>query len=109
MVDFRKHMSPEARELLEQREARLIRERARFQQMPDVELVRVAQQYMGECSGPRDHPAGDCVYDSAMWHVVLPELLARLQRQFPEQVPQARACTCAGGEAGGHDLDCEHR
>ena len=78
MVDFLKHMNPEDRAKIEERRAHTERETKRVRSMTIEKFVKYAQHCVDNSAGPRDHPAGVPCYDNAMWHIVVPELIRRL-------------------------------
>ncbi len=61
------------------RNNRLSREQGRFCAMSNEELQERAEYYLSQCAGPLQHLKGKPVYDSVMWHVIIPELLRRLK------------------------------
>lgn len=53
--------------------------RATFANLSDADLAASAQFWMQHCSRPKRFPAGEPVYDSTFWHVIVPEMLRRLR------------------------------
>lgn len=78
MVDFLKHMTPEARAKIERRNAHMEKETTRLRAMSAEQIVKYAQLCLDNSAGPRDFPPGEPVYDNAVWHLVLPELIRRV-------------------------------
>lgn len=74
MIDFRKLLTPEARDRLDKHKGQV----ARFGAMSDQELQERAQYFLDNCATPKWRP-GDPVYDAVVWHVILPELIRRLK------------------------------
>lgn len=73
-IDFKKLLSPEARERL----ARHKRQVEHFASMTKEELVNRAEYYISNCA-PTKHQKCECVYDAVVWHVIIPELIKRLK------------------------------
>lgn len=80
MVDFRKMMTPEQRERFDRDQEYIAREHARHRRMSNADLVKYAQNCINNAEGPRKYPAPVPVYDNAVWHFVLPELIRRLEQ-----------------------------
>lgn len=53
--------------------------RAVFVNMSDGDLAASAKFWMQHCQAPRRFDASECVYDATFWHVIVPELIARLR------------------------------
>lgn len=51
-----------------------------FANLSDADLANSAKFWMQHCEAPRRHDPGEPVYDSTFWHIILPELLRRLER-----------------------------
>lgn len=52
--------------------------RGEMQALSNDNLVAVARLYMANMS-PMQFAPGEHVYDATMWHIILPELLARVK------------------------------
>ena len=55
-------------------------QRAVFANLSDADLVASAKFWRAHCVAPRKNPPGEPVYDSTFWHIIVPELLRRLER-----------------------------
>lgn len=53
--------------------------KAVFANLSDDDLVASARFWMAHCEAPRRHKPGEPVYDSTFWHIIVPELLRRLE------------------------------
>ena len=49
-----------------------------FSTLSDADLAASARFWMQHCEQPRRVTPGQPVYDSTMWHVILPEMIKRL-------------------------------
>lgn len=79
-MDFRDLMDEITRRDFDHCEA----ERKRFAAMPLAELIATVEHYFKNSSGPRNHDGtamlpGSPSYDSALYHLLMPELLRRLK------------------------------
>lgn len=78
-VDFFKHMSPEMRERVRARKECFERDVAETRAMDIETLCGTVEYYLKNCEFPQRYQPGEPVYDGAMAHVVIPELLRRLK------------------------------
>lgn len=53
-------------------------QRVVFANLSDGDLAASARFWMQHCEAPRRHEPDAPVYDSTFWHVILPELLRRV-------------------------------
>lgn len=79
MVDFMRLMTPEARARVEEWRAVAACRKQETEALSDENLVAKARYYMKQMQEIRYAP-GEPVYDAEMWHVIIPELLRRLNR-----------------------------
>lgn len=79
MVDFFKHMSPEARARIEANRRNFEKDVAEFQAMPSEQLCERVEYFMKNCEFPHRFQPGEPVYDGVIAHVVIPELLRRIR------------------------------
>lgn len=78
-MDFRKHLKPETKEALEQRErihARRVQEAAA---MPNAKLVEHVERTLAQCSVLPHEQKGEPTYEATLRNVLIPELLRRLR------------------------------
>jgi hypothetical protein len=75
MVNFFKHLSSRTKALIAAHE----RDVAEYRAMSNAELVESAEYCLKNCEFPHRWQPGEPVYDGAMAHVVIPELLRRLK------------------------------
>lgn len=54
--------------------------KAVFANLSDEHLVASAKFWMQHCDAPKKFNPDAPVYDSTVWHIILPELLRRLQK-----------------------------
>ncbi len=73
-----KSLSPEARERFKATQEWYVRDVAEATQFTDAELVRKVRYYMANSAQAQKWAPGEVVYDAALWHVLVPELLKRL-------------------------------
>ena len=52
-----------------------------FANLDDGDLAASARFWLQYCEAPRRNPPGDPVYDSTFWHIIVPELIRRLERK----------------------------
>lgn len=57
--------------------------KAVFANLDNADLVASAKFWMQHCEAPQRFPAGEPVYDSTFWHVIIPELLRRVSKAGP--------------------------
>lgn len=50
-----------------------------FRSLDDPDLAATARFWMSHCEAP-GHTPGTPVYDSTFWRIILPEMIARLER-----------------------------
>lgn len=72
-------LTPEAQERAAESRAWADERRIVFANMSDESLVATAKFYMGNMVPMRFAP-GEPVYDATMWHVILPELMRRVEK-----------------------------
>jgi len=81
MIDFKKLLSTKRQnEIAAQDEffaERLIETRA----MTNANLVSTIKYFTSQMDTPRKYKPGLPVYDATFWHVLLPELLTRVERK----------------------------
>jgi hypothetical protein len=81
MVDFRKCLSPEKQKQMAQvdefYEGRLIA----FRNMKTTNLLSTAKYYMTQMKDPYKYKPGEPVYDSVFWHLIIPEMMRRLEKE----------------------------
>lgn len=70
-------LTPEAQAREQQYEDWSRRKRGEMQALSDENLVATAKFYMSHMT-PMQFAPGEPVYDATMWHVILPELMARV-------------------------------
>lgn len=77
---FKFKLTPEAE--ARYREVRDMEERAlaKFANMTDANLISSARYYMAQCEPKRWAP-GEPVYDATLWHIILPELMRRVEQK----------------------------
>lgn len=71
-------LSPEAQARAQLYEDWARRKRGEMQALSNDNLVATARLYMANMS-PMQFAPGEPVYDATMWHIILPELLARVK------------------------------
>lgn len=70
-------LTPEAQARAQQYEDWSSRKRGEMRALSDENLVATAKFYMSHMA-PMQFAPGEPVYDATMWHVILPELMARI-------------------------------
>lgn len=78
MVDFMKAMTPEQRKVVEARQANFAKDVAEHREMTNDALKARTEYYLSQSEFPTRYQPGEPVYDGAIAHVVIPELLRRL-------------------------------
>lgn len=79
MVDFRKRMTPEQREKWDKYRKFEAKQKQRYREMTDENLIVSTQYCMSQMEGPYKYGPGLPVYDAAFFHAIVPELLERLR------------------------------
>jgi len=79
--DFTKLLSDEAKQDL----AEFERRRAEYANLTDENLVSTLKFCMGNCTEPAKYGRGECVYNATVWHLLIPEVVHRLERQNKER------------------------
>ena len=79
-MDFFKHLSPEARQRVESQRAAHIRDVTEMAEMDVETLCEKAEYYLKNSEFTHRYQPGEPVYDGAMAHVVIPELIRRLRK-----------------------------
>lgn len=54
--------------------------RAVFANLNNADLVASTRFWMQHCNAPKRFSADECVYDATVWHILIPELLRRLEQ-----------------------------
>lgn len=75
---FKFKLSPEAERRRNEHLEWEIRRKAEFANLTNKNLVASARLYMANMR-PLDFAPGEPVYDATMWHIILPELLRRIE------------------------------
>lgn len=52
-----------------------------FANLSDDDLVTSAKFWMAHCAVPRQCAPDEPIYDATFWHVIVPEILRRLERK----------------------------
>lgn len=76
-------LSPAARARAAEYESWAAQKRTEFANLTDESLVASAKLYMANMT-PMQFAPGEPVYDATMWHIILPELVRRLQCPTPK-------------------------
>lgn len=87
-MNFFKHLSPEARARAEWQRKAFERDTAEYRAMTNVELAERAEYCLKNCEFPYRWQPGEPVYDGAMAHVVIPELIRRLKDAGQPRLPR---------------------
>lgn len=75
---FRDLLPPGVREQIAAADAARLERTAVFANLSDSDLVASARFWLAHCVTPKKYPPGELVYDSTFWHVIIPELLRRI-------------------------------
>lgn len=87
MVDFTKLMSPEERERYFERTARWQEQVQEFDRLDNQELAERLEIYIANSENyAAKVPRGEPVYDSVLWHVLLPLMARRLRMQLSHYI-----------------------
>lgn len=78
MIDFRKLMSEEARKRHADADKYYEKELIKYRNMTSKDLKVSAKYYMTQMQEPWKHEFSCPTYDAVFWHVIIPELLKRL-------------------------------
>lgn len=73
--------SPEIQAKIDANRAAFVEQQTKYANLNNESLIASAKLYMRNCVKPRHIEPGIPVYDSVMWHVVIPELIRRLERK----------------------------
>lgn len=79
VIDFRKLMSEEAQKRHVEADEFYARDFIKFRNMTNKNLRASAKYYMTQMKEPWKHEFACPTYDAVFWHVVIPELLKRLE------------------------------
>jgi hypothetical protein len=71
-------LTPEAQARVAENERFAAGKRARLEALSDASLVSTAKFYMRQMT-PINFAPGEPIYDATMWHIILPELIRRLE------------------------------
>lgn len=71
-------LSPEAQKRVAEYAAWQAERRATFANLNALSLIASAKLYMAHCR-PLDVAPGEPIYDATLWHIIVPELLRRLE------------------------------
>ncbi len=77
--NFKKLLSPEQQKLWDENKERVIKEKIRFANLTNENLVVSAQYFLSQMKAPREWLLGDCVYDAEFYHIIIHELLRRIK------------------------------
>ena len=79
-MNFTDLLSKEAREELEKaiRQEKTMAES--IAALSNKDLKANTEYWMANCDQPKRFPKGEPVYDSTFWHIIVPELLKRLDK-----------------------------
>lgn len=55
--------------------------KAVFANLSDADLAASAKFWMQHCNAPKRFAADEPIYDATFWHVIVPELLRRMERR----------------------------
>jgi hypothetical protein len=80
MVDFKKYLTPETLQRMTYYDEKV----AEHKVMSLEEFIAAAEHCMVNCIPPK-RPKGEPVYDSTMWHVIIPEMLRRLKTYLKDE------------------------
>lgn len=81
-IDFLSRLSPEARARVESQRKNFEEDVAEFRAMPIEQLCERAAYFLKNCEFAHRYQPGEPVYDGAMAHVVIPELIRRLRERI---------------------------
>lgn len=73
-------LPPDVEEKLAEARRLELSKKETFASLDDRSLVASAKFWMQHCVAPRKYEPSDPIYDSTMWHVILPELIRRLEK-----------------------------
>ncbi len=79
--DFLKHLSPEQRARIEARQKAHAKDVAEVRAMDDEKLCERATYYLSQSAFPHQFQPGEPVYDGAIAHVIIPELIRRVREK----------------------------
>lgn len=80
MLDLRRLLTPEAAVRLQETEEWHRRRKGEYAAMSDDSLVASARYCLAQMT-PTNWAPGEPVYDATMWHVILPELMRRVEQR----------------------------
>jgi len=87
MVDFLRHLSPEARQRIEWLRRAFEEDVAECRGMTVEQLCERAEYYLNNCEFKFRYQPGEPVYDGVVAHVVIPELIRRLREALTVGTP----------------------
>lgn len=79
MVDFRRLLTAEQRAKWDEHDHFVEKQKKRYAEMTNENLVASAKYCMAQMSEPYEYPPGMPVYNSAFYHAIVPEILKRLE------------------------------
>ena len=80
-IDFKRLMSEDARKRHAEADEYYAKDLIKFRNMADENLVASAKYYMTQMKEPWKHEFARPSYDAVFWHVVVPEILRRLEKE----------------------------
>ena len=57
------------------------RRQAEYANLNDESLVATAKYCMSQCQEPQRWGRGECVYNATVWHLLMPEIIRRLENK----------------------------
>ncbi len=77
--NFKKLLSPEQQKLWDENKEQVTKEKIRFANLTNKNLVASTQYFLSQMKAPREWIIGNCVYDVEFYHIIIPELLYRIK------------------------------
>jgi hypothetical protein len=74
-------LSPETHAKYNKAKQNLEEKKKLFSEMSNKELANAANFWKQHCVTPSKFEEGDMIYDATMWHIIIPELIERLNRK----------------------------
>lgn len=74
-------LDPKAQEAYDRARAMQLNQKQTFASMDDASLAASAKFWMAHCVAPKSIAPEEPIYDSTMWHAILPEMIRRLEKK----------------------------
>lgn len=79
-INFLKLLSPDAQKRIAFKNQYYAKRLNEIENLSHKNLVRTTKYYLSQMQAPLKYNANDCVYDAVFYHIIVPELLKRINK-----------------------------